>query len=202
MPVESLTLCKNFCFAKYGTKPGKTCLIPLYREGLPLAQWWRCPPSMKGFKPSRTSVSHGYQHSLVISLNKREHWVFMLLRSPQESQRGADVKRQNSDFCQIQSKTSTIFNGLNYLSLDFKAETDCWTSCLKVPWATTVQLITPKCACEPQQWSSTPPVPGPHNSKSVGGTMHLSLLIDSGLHFYLQGHKQCCVLCDKDTCSS
>lgn len=88
MPVESLTLCKNFCFAKCGARPAGTCLIPLHRKGLTLAQWWRCPPSLKGFRPSRARVSHGYQHSLVISLNKREHWLFILLRSPQESQRG------------------------------------------------------------------------------------------------------------------
>lgn len=164
-----------------------------------LAQQWRCPPSMKGFKPSRIIVSCGYQHSLDILLNKREHRLFMHLRSPQESQRGR-CKMAKCRLCQIQGQTPSGFNGISYLSLDFKAEADYWTSCLKLPWATTVQLITPKSAHEPQQWSPAPRVPGPHNSEWE--EQESSLPIASGLCFYLQGHKQWCVLCDKDTCLS
>lgn len=172
MSVESLTLCKHFCCAKCGTRPAGICLIPLHRrEGLPLAQWWRCPPAWGGFKPSRTSVIHGYQHSRVILLNKREHWLFMLLRSPQESQRGI-CKMAKCWLLPNPEQNSHRFQWTQLFILRFQGWVRLLNILPKTPMSNHSSTHHPQIC----SWTTAvvPNSPVPHSSKAVGGTTSLT----------------------------
>lgn len=114
MPVESLTLCKHFCSAECGIRPAGDLLNSAPQGGfapqLPCARW----RSGEAVHPAGRASS---QAEPVCRMGISTHWSFHLVKESTDSScsseihrrdRGADVRWQNADFCQIQSKTPTV----------------------------------------------------------------------------------------------